>query len=70
MLRAERVFRAGFRGAVFAGAFAGCLLPGRVSFRAVLDSASCGGFSRAAFNCASCGGGFAEPLLPGVFGTG
>ena len=41
MLRAERVFRAGFRGAVFAGAFAGCLLPGRVPFRAVLDSASC-----------------------------
>ena len=66
MLRAERVFRAGFRGPVFADAFVGCLLPGRVSFRAVLDSASC----RADFNCASCGGDFAEPFLPGVFGAG
>ena len=61
-----RFSRVGFRGPVFAGAFVGCLLPGWVPFRAVLDSASC----LADFNCASCGGDFAEPLLPGVFGTG
>ena len=55
----SRGLREQFRGAVFVGAFVGCLLRGG------FDSASCGCLCRAAFNCAFCGGGLRRAVLAG-----
>ena len=51
----SRGLREQFRGAVFVGAFVGCLLRG-----GALTARLAGVFCRAAFNCAFCGGGASQ----------